>query len=380
MTPPQTSVLQTSAPAANRSQALLIRVLRAPAAVRALAPGDWDTLLRQAASADMLATLALLLQDAGLQDAVPAAPRAHLDWACTVGASHARGVRHEVWQIAAALDGLALPLILLKGGAYALAGLDAGRGRVFSDIDILVPKERIDDVEAALMLQGWVGTHHDAYDQRYYREWMHELPPMTHIQRGNTIDVHHAILPETAAVRPDPARLRAAAVPVPGHADLWMLAPHDMFLHSAVHLFSDGEFGHGLRDLFDLHRLACQFGAGPGGADFWSGLAPRAVELELARPLFYALRYLGRLLGTTVPAATLAAADAGRPNPALLASMDALLLRALQPPLPACADRLSGAARFALYVRGNWLRMPPLLLARHLFHKAFISPRKGSAS
>jgi hypothetical protein len=28
-----------------------------------------------------------------------------------------------------------------------------------------------------------------------------------------------------------------------------------------------------------------------------------------------------------------------------------------------------------LYVRANWLRMPPLLLTRHLFHKAFISPK-----
>jgi hypothetical protein len=32
-----------------------------------------------------------------------------------------------------------------------------------------------------------------------------------------------------------------------------------------------------------------------------------------------------------------------------------------------------------LYVRGNWLRMPPLLLSRHLFHKAFLSPGTGQA-
>jgi hypothetical protein len=44
-----------------------------------------------------------------------------------------------------------------------------------------------------------------------------------------------------------------------------------------------------------------------------------------------------------------------------------------------CEDRFSGLARFALYVRGNWLRMPPLLLARHLFHKAFLSPRTSEA-
>jgi hypothetical protein len=55
--------------------------------------------------------------------------------------------------------------------------------------------------------------------------------------------------------------------------------------------------------------------------------------------------------------------------------MDALFLRALQPPHPSCSGPLHRPARLALYVRGNWLRMPPLLLARHLFHKAFLSPR-----
>ena len=186
------------------------------------------------------------------------------------------------------------------------------------------------------------------------------------------IDVHHAILPETARVRPEPALLRAAAVALAGHAGLQTLAPVDMVLHSAVHLFYDGEFDHGLRDLVDIHRLLREFGAQPG---FWDALPRRAAELQLARPLFYALRYAVKLLGTPVPPATLDASAAGRPNGALLALMDALFGRALMPPHASCSDRATPAARFLLYVRGNWLRMPPLLLARHLFHKAFISPQ-----
>jgi hypothetical protein len=205
---------------------------------------------------------------------------------------------------------------------------------------------------------------------------------MEHIRRGNVIDVHHAILPETAAQRPDPAKLRAAAVPVAGAATdgmppVQVLAPQDMVLHSAVHLFSDGEFNHGLRDLFDIHRLLLQFGA---QGDFWPGLAARARELELARPLFYALRYAVRLLGTPVPDAVLRDAGTARPNPLLLALMDRLFLRGLMPAHPSCADGLTAIAQAMLYVRGNWLRMPPLLLSRHLFHKAFISPRTEPAT
>jgi len=353
----------------------LLRVLRAPVAAAELDLQGWELLLRQAAGADMTPILLAVLEDAGLLGCVPAAPRAHLEWARMAAARHAQAVRYEVRQIGRALSDLGLRLILLKGAAYAMAGLAPGRGRMFSDIDILVPKERLAEVEAALMLHGWATTHHDEYDQRYYRQWMHELPPMEHVRRGNVIDVHHAILPETAAQRPDPAKLRADAVPVAG-MPLFVLAPHDMVLHSIVHLFSDGEFNHGLRDLFDIHRLLLEFGSRDG---FWEGLADRARELELARPLFYALRYAMRLLDTPVPAAVLREAAGAAPHPLLLALMDRLFLRGLLPAHPSCADAFTGLAQAMLYVRGNWLRMPPLMLSRHLFHKAFISPRAEPA-
>jgi len=265
-----------------------------------------------------------------------------------------------------------LPLILLKGTAYVAAGLPPAAGRLFSDIDILVPKAALGDVESLLMVHGWASNHHDAYDQRYYREWMHELPPMQHMRRATVIDVHHAILPQTAAAQPDPARLRAAARAIPGAAGLCVLAPCDMVLHSATHLFYEGEYHHGLRDLFDLHRLLCHFGAAEPG--FWTALPARARELELARPLFYALRYCMNLLGTPVPAAVVADAGAGRPNAALLVLMDALFMRALRPAHPSCAGFLASVSDGALYIRGNWLRMPPLMLSRHLFRKAFLTP------
>jgi hypothetical protein len=346
---------------------LVVQAFRQPRQLATLSLAQWDLLLRQAAAANLTAALYYLAQQSGALEALPAPAREHLEWARTLAERHSQAVRFEVRQIRRALEGLALPLILLKGAAYTLAGLAPARGRLFSDIDILVPKEHIAEVEAALMMHGWAGGQHDAYDERYYREWMHELPPMQHIKRQSQIDVHHAILPETARMRPDPAALRAAAVA--GADGVQILAPVDMVLHSALHLFYDGEFNHGMRDLIDIQRLLLEFGKTPG---FWVMLPQRATELQLTRPLFYALRYCGRLLDLDVPPAALAI---GRPPAPLLALMDQLFSRALLPDHASCADWLTGTARFALYIRGNWLRMPPLMLARHLFHKAFISPK-----
>jgi hypothetical protein len=50
--------------------------------------------------------------------------------------------------------------------------------------------------------------------------------------------------------------------------------------------------------------------------------------------------------------------------------MDSIWHRALRCPHPSAALAGSAAARFALYVRGHWLRMPPGMLARHLTIKA----------
>jgi hypothetical protein len=351
---------------------IILEALRRPERMAAFSLADWDLLLRQAASANLTASILGLLDERALLERIPAQAREQLEWARTLARRHGQAVQWEVRQIQRALAALDLPLILLKGAAYAIAGLPPARGRLFSDIDILVPKPRLGEVEAALMMHGWAATHHDEYDQRYYRDWMHELPPMQHVKRQSLIDVHHAILPETSAARPDPAKLRACARPVDGRPGLQVLAPADLVLHSAVHLFYDGELEHGLRDLLDIHRLLGEFGATPG---FWDQLPERARELELARPLFYALRYGGRLLHTAIPAAASAAADAGRPNRLLLALMDSLFGRALLPPHASCADRYTPAARGLLYIRANWLRMPPLMLARHLLHKAFLSPR-----
>jgi hypothetical protein len=52
------------------------------------------------------------------------------------------------------------------------------------------------------------------------------------------------------------------------------------------------------------------------------------------------------------------------------AFLDRIWYRALRSPYRATQPAGSRAALFALYVRGHWLRMPPLLLARHLFIKA----------
>lgn len=359
----------------NEQAPLLIKCLREPARLNRLSALDWDLLIRQARHSRLLGRLAALAEQHANP---PAAAARHLQAARNVAGALHRAVLWEARHIARALASCGVPVVLLKGAAYALAGLDASRGRLLTDVDILVPQQRLHDVESELVIHGWVGsTELSAHDQRYYRQWMHEIPPMRHMRRSTVIDVHYNILPRVGRLNVDAGRLLARAQALPGYPGLYRLADADLVLHSACHLFLDGEFDKSLRDLVDLDALLRQLGALRPA--LWQELPARAQELGLGRVLFYALRYCARLLGTPVPPATLEALSEVAPARWQLALLDALFERALRPDHSSCDDRWSGTARALLYLRGHWLRMPLHLLLLHLTIKAFAA-RKAKAA
>ena len=351
---------------------LISQVYRTPAIVNHFSSADWDKFIRQGRRSGLLARMRDILAKNDQLDITPREARLHLDAAATLAEKQQIAVRWEIGKIIEALADLAFPVIALKGSAYVMAGLPSASGRLFNDIDILVPREFLGQVEAALMLAGWHPSRLSAYDDRYYRRWMHELPPMRHVNRATVIDVHHAILPDTARHHPDSAKLRSRAVWIEGVKNLQVLAPEDMLLHSATHLFHDGELPHGLRDLTDLDLLFRHFASIP---DFWPKLQLRAQELALERPLFYAMRYVQHFLATPIPENFERAIQPYASRKGVLALMDAIFTRALAPEHVSCADAYTPLARKAAFIRAHWLRMPPYLLFPHLFHKAFIEPR-----
>lgn len=347
---------------------LLVCALRDPAVLAAAAPLDWDRLVRQARRADLLPALALRLSSTVPRVPVPDAVQAHLEAATVLAAAQRSEVLRELRHIAQALEPLGIEPILLKGAAYVAAGLPPAQGRLFNDIDLLLPRPVLPQAEAQLMLHGWATTHHAPYDQRYYREWMHELPPLRHIHRQSVLDVHHAILPPTARLQPDSARLIDAAEPAPLGPGFRVLGATDRVLHSACHLVHNEEATHLLRDLVDIDLLLRQ---GSADSPYWPALLARAAELDLARPLCYVLRLASTLLGTPVPAdVQRQAADQARVGPLRSRVMAWMWQRAALAGHPTMAPRGAPLALGAVYLRAHWMRMPPALLVRHLTVKA----------
>lgn len=362
-------------------RALLLAALADARQMVAWSAADLDLALRALRRARLLGQVANVLVNAGLLASLPLPARDALSSALIAAEARARLGRWELDRIAHALgEDLGQGIVAMKGCAYLLAGLPHAAGRMFADVDLLVPEARLAAVEARLNERGWHAAELSAYDERYYRNWTHELPPLTHEEREVEVDLHHNVLMRTARLHPDARLLLAAAQTPPVRAStdhpgarqsvFRVLAPVDMTLHAMTHLFYGGEMDDALREVVDIDALLRYY----GGCEpqFWQQFWPRALELDLARPAFYGLRYAQRLLGTPIPAWLLKASRAGGPRAPVLAAMDRLVPRALFPPHPERQERRTALARLLLYVRSHWVKMPPLMLTRHLAYKSYV--------
>lgn len=354
-----------------RDAMLLVHALRNPASTLALSNMQWTQLFSMARAESLMGTLALRLADVGVPDAVLPILRDARE-----AADLAK--RQALWEADCAARALASydgKVVLLKGTAYVAAELEAGQGRSIGDLDIMVARADLPEVEELLLAAGWEWVKPDAYDDAYYRNHMHELPPLIHRERDRMIDVHHTILPLTARPTPDALAMLANAIsvdvatsvraePVEGRlatsspkvGKLFILSPTDMTLHCVAHMFADGDLAGGLRNLWDLDRLTREFA--DADEDFWMELDLRAGVHGLEKHLTRSLRIAHRLYGTPIPQDHL---DQTRLS-------DDLFVRRLLA-RDGWGRETCKFTRLIFYVRSHLLRMPPMMLARHLWTK-----------
>jgi Uncharacterised nucleotidyltransferase len=363
---------------------ILVAALRDPASTKKLDAKSWTALLTIARAEQLIGTLAHRLRG---QD-MPVSVAAILEDVRTNAEYQKRTALWEADCARRALAGYPGKVVLMKGTAYVAAGLKAGEGRHIGDLDIMVAQADIPQVEALLLGEGgWEWVKEDAYDDAYYRNHMHELPPMIHKERDRMIDVHHTILPLTARPRPDAGAMLGDAIkpsplqgrglgegaeradasvgvtqtaPSPnpssegeGNSDLFIFAPTDMVIHCAAHLIADGDLSGGLRNLWDMHCLLGEFGS----EEFWPALKSRAHHHQLWPAVHCAARLAYSLYGTAIPKEW---QSWNRQDKWYIARLTA-------------RDNWGRSTRkfirLIFYMRSHWLRMPPLMLMRHLWVK-----------
>lgn len=337
----------------------LLRIYREPESAAQLTLPRWDPVLRLGRRAGILGRLhARLTPVHQSQGALPEKVWGHLQAACIFSNFRHQQVRAELRELASVVPE-SVQVVLLKGGAYLFAEDHAARGRLPSDVDILVRRSDLDLVEKALLAEGWAFERISAYDDRYYREWSHELPPLRRAAHPLEVDLHRSITPVVGRIRPDLDALFRDILPI-ADSRWWVLSPIDRIIHATIHLFQDSDLNDGFRHLLDISNLIEQHIV-PSGQ--WQALLERASLHDAVSPLLHALHFCHAWLGMEVPSGL-------RDRKQASAGVELTRWVFARTALPHLPDRAPGfqlqAATWLGLARYHLLRMPPNLLVKHL--------------
>ena len=331
-----------------------------------LTHAQWSQFIFILRECDLLGRFYYLAREHECYDLFPNKVKHHLHSAKVKADRQAKQAIYEAVELGENLTEIDVHPIFLKGVAYTLRNSSASKGRVYSDMDVLVAKSQLKEVERRLSIFGWFVKDLDEYDQKYYRQWAHEIPPMQQHSRGTVADIHHNLLPPISGRAPDITMFTNHLHST--ETGLFTLSKPAMVLHSIIHLFFNEEFSNGFRDLTDLHLM---FSEEDEKSDFWPELSKLSEQVKFTTELYYAVRYCQLITETQFPDSFLTLVNQAKLNPVKLAMADFLFSKVLLPHHPSCMDKYTSIARVMAEIRGHLLKMPLHILIYHSLYKVF---------
>lgn len=344
------------------NQQFIIDAFINPSLLLSLDNKSWNSLVFVLRKEKMLARFYKQIEHASLVEMIPDGAVRHFINAVLMSDKQNKMAVIEARALQSSLATTAEFLVFLKGAGYAIADHAASKGRLYSDIDLVVPKKNLSDVESTLTIFGWKGKELDDYDERYYREWSHEIPPLYHHTRGTVLDVHHNFIPPISGVDFDIQTFIRNHTKTVG--DLTVLTEPAMFYHSALHLLLNEDNTSAFRDLTDLYLIARD-----EPATIFENVMSIAKEFGFEKICLIAFFILARRFALALPA------DAEHYlNQKLkgLSRLEAKLLEAVTMPKHEYLSEGNLAAyQFFAEARAHWLKMPFKVLCFHMFAKAY---------
>lgn len=251
---------------------------------------DWPAILEASGHHCVTAALVWCLRgETGVPDAVAARLRRVL------AANTARNalILRELECILSALEARGIAPLLLKGAAHLVGGLYPAPGvRFLTDIDLLLPSDRLWDAAVAVQRIGFVAPPRHAIVELEH----HHLPRMRHGISGVAVELHRRVFDPDAAViplaafwdtaRPAPFRGRNVLLPGPTAAAAQNIAhaqiSHDLRREDYVEI----------RQLLELALLCGREGPAIDWSEIEAGFKQAGCEhalqdnLAIARKLF----------------------------------------------------------------------------------------------
>jgi len=324
---------------------------------------EWLFMLRHA---NLLASFYWQAEKHQCIESYPEQVQRHLFSARNYQQRQQQQVLYEVSEIKRILVASGIECVFLKGANYILRQCSTAKGRILSDIDILVKQGELLEAEKMFKLNNWQLKKVSDYDEQYYRKWAHEIPPLRHPLRGTVVDMHHNLYLPISGRAPK-IELFWQHTEQLDDGSIVLNAPASL-LHSIIHLLMNEDFTNAYRDMLDIHLLIADYQS----TDFWQNLTELAKQTGFQDELSMALVLRARLFRGDVPRELTNEVQtfAAKPSNRLLLNV---YQHAITPNHTLLTTWRSATARSVAYVRGHWLKMPIHVLCKHFSVKLWLA-------
>lgn len=287
---------------------------------RLLTQEDWQAVLEEGEQRGLALVLYARLRAAGSDGLVPAWVMERLRQTYLTATARNMVMLHHAEKILKGLKERDIKVIVLKGlylveHVYPQIGL-----RIFSDLDLLVRKERL--AETLRLMQSLGYRLSTWYDPGAQNTDIKHLPPLEKPDHP-TIELHWTILEEDEPFTIDVEGLwqRAEQANVAG-VEALALDLEDLLLHLSMHFTYQHRLRAGLRNLYDIAEVLRQ------NADQvdWQKLIGKAREWGIERVTWLTFRLLGEITGVAVPEQVMCALMPEPPTEEVLAGALAQVL------------------------------------------------------
>ena len=341
--------------------------------VSSLSPKTVSELFVFLRAANLLSIFAHKIKRKNMVDRLPESIQWHVTSNVNYSDRQRCQVGTEIDRINLLLEEIGITPVFLKGAAYNIENAVSLEGRTMSDIDILVSSSEIQKTEKRLLSLGWQIKPLANYDEKYYREFAHEIPPMFDPLSGTTLDIHHNLYLPVSGKAPDESILRQNIVA--SSQQKLVLNKHMQALHTCVHLYWNEDVSSSLRDLYDFTCL-CNDNA---SHHFWEAIVNTAKAMNLSSLLFdvIGLAEVYFLLRCPIETKRQLQSQLSLFHRARRGFTLFVMKRALVPDTRVCDSKLLRICRFLAYMRGHLMKMPVHVLVPHMLKKLSMTLRKS---
>ena len=188
-------------------------------------------------------------------------------------------LERQLQQVLDALEHSQVPIVLLKGAALSRAVYPNPALRTMGDLDIWVPRDRMDTARTALEVLGYRTRSKQDRPPGLQELYLGETQMIRSEPHSALVELHWNVFPGEwlrHTARTDEQPIWERTIPMEG-TDARQLSPEDAVLHTCVHFAIGHQLrGLGVRPLLDLELMQTTW------AINWDTIAHRAREWQVA--------------------------------------------------------------------------------------------------